>query len=1047
MRGKLICLFLPLLAFAASAQYKLDQPVLIGKEQGLPSNDIRSIRKGADGFMWLASAEGLCRFDGQQVRVFRPSAAVPALKFDNLVSAVLPMDKEVWMGTSQGLAILNLTTEHIRYYQLDENGKSDTLIRSFDQSITQLYQDRQGEIWLGTRDHGVWMYDREKDDFKKFLFPHSAYQPIRPALGSNQTVLCIEASKVNDSLIYVGTVAGLQEINKVNGVVRWYTYPHEKKDYQVALNAFRRMYQHDNGLLYVGSWEAGVNVFDPETGAFTPLKVKKGDPEQVLMSTISGIRRKSNQELWITTGRGLVVYDTQLESVTWYKVNQPLKYQFYGVDYIDDANRIWHANINGLQYFDPVVQQFTQYSFEHLYARDWAFVFYLHPEKESQQLVVCPRIADALYKFDKSKKEWSAFAFNGLKEMGLSRIIVRGFAELDPDEFLISADEGLFIYSLRNRRLKLMPNQPQVRYNRWGDLAADGAGNIWITADADGLIRWDRRKNQYRYFKDELTIGRDSGSVGRQSQLFHDSQGNTWVARSGGYSVYLRDQDRFVHHIFSKDSARSFPFVFDFAEDRQGRVWLSSGDGWYGMADLRHPEKGLVRKFDLKDHDIAGYFTYLATDVDGNVWGFTSSELVRINSIDLSLSRFSFSYGVPAGDFFGFCFLPTGEMVFGGRNGITMANPAELQRNRELPIPYVAQLKLLNQTVFYDGSSPLNLSYRQNFISLQFSAKAYSMASGTHFRYRLKGFDDWVESSSGRLANYTNIPPGDYVFQLQAANNEYIWNEEMLEIPISIASAWWMTWWFQLGVVLLVAGAIYWLYRYRIQQFRKKEKLKTQYEKKLANVEMTALLAQMNPHFLFNSLNSIDSYIIRNESGKASEYLNNFARLMRLILQNSRSNYITLKDELEALDLYLQMESLRFREKFKYSIITDETIDLSAVVIPPMLVQPYVENAIWHGIMHKTDGQPGLVEIYISQDLRNNLICVVRDNGIGRAKAEALKAQNPGNRKRSMGMQITRDRIEMINKLYNTTTEVMITDLVNDAGEAAGTEVRLVIPV
>jgi LytS/YehU family sensor histidine kinase len=269
----------------------------------------------------------------------------------------------------------------------------------------------------------------------------------------------------------------------------------------------------------------------------------------------------------------------------------------------------------------------------------------------------------------------------------------------------------------------------------------------------------------------------------------------------------------------------------------------------------------------------------------------------------------------------------------------------------------------------------------------------------------------------------------------------------MLEIPISIASAWWMTWWFQLGVVLLVAGAIYWLYRYRIQQFRKKEKLKTQYEKKLANVEMTALLAQMNPHFLFNSLNSIDSYIIRNESGKASEYLNNFARLMRLILQNSRSNYITLKDELEALDLYLQMESLRFREKFKYSIITDETIDLSAVVIPPMLIQPYVENAIWHGIMHKTDGQPGLVEIYISQDLRNNLICVVRDNGIGRARAEALKAQNPGNRKRSMGMQITRDRIEMINKLYNTSTEVMITDLVNDAGEAAGTEVRLVIPV
>src|SRR4030095_13601090 len=129
----------------------------------------------------------------------------------------------------------------------------------------------------------------------------------------------------------------------------------------------------------------------------------------------------------------------------------------------------------------------------------------------------------------------------------------------------------------------------------------------------------------------------------------------------------------------------------------------------------------------------------------------------------------------------------------------------------------------------------------------------------------------------------------------------------------------------------------WWAYRYRIGQIRKKEQLRSQYEKKLANSEMSALLAQMNPHFLFNSLNSIDSYIIKNESGKASEYLNNFARLMRLILQNSRSNYITLKDELETLDLYLQMEDLRFKDKFQYEIKVTEGIDTSSIVIPPML--------------------------------------------------------------------------------------------------------------
>jgi LytS/YehU family sensor histidine kinase len=246
--------------------------------------------------------------------------------------------------------------------------------------------------------------------------------------------------------------------------------------------------------------------------------------------------------------------------------------------------------------------------------------------------------------------------------------------------------------------------------------------------------------------------------------------------------------------------------------------------------------------------------------------------------------------------------------------------------------------------------------------------------------------------------------------------------------------------------LLAVAFTVYWLYQHRIDQVRKKQKLKSEYEKKLANVEMSALLAQMNPHFLFNSLNSIDSYIIRNESKKASEYLNNFARLMRLILQNSRSNYISLKDELEALELYLEMESLRFKNKFSYSITIDKELDSNSIVIPPMLIQPYIENAIWHGLMHKTNGEEGKVELFVSK-YENNLLCVVRDNGIGRKRAAELKDQRQSSHKRSMGMQITEDRIEIINKLYDINTSVTIYDMQNDHGQATGTRVELRIPI
>ena len=140
------------------------------------------------------------------------------------------------------------------------------------------------------------------------------------------------------------------------------------------------------------------------------------------------------------------------------------------------------------------------------------------------------------------------------------------------------------------------------------------------------------------------------------------------------------------------------------------------------------------------------------------------------------------------------------------------------------------------------------------------------------------------------------------------------------------------------------------------------------------------------------------------------------------------------------------MESLRFANRFEYEIKMDPGIDTNSVLIPPMLIQPYVENAIWHGLMHKKDNGLGKVEIVISKK-EENLYCVIQDNGIGREKAEAIKAQKHGNRKRSMGMQITKDRIEMINKLYSTNTTMQVIDLHDETGNATGTRVELMIPV
>ena len=217
-----------------------------------------------------------------------------------------------------------------------------------------------------------------------------------------------------------------------------------------------------------------------------------------------------------------------------------------------------------------------------------------------------------------------------------------------------------------------------------------------------------------------------------------------------------------------------------------------------------------------------------------------------------------------------------------------------------------------------------------------------------------------------------------------------------------------------------------------------------EFNKKIAEIEMTALRAQMNPHFLFNCLNSIKLYMVQNDGVTAANYLTKFSRLIRLILNNSQSKLVRLSKELEALELYIEMEQFRYNKKFDYKIEVQEGIKTEMVDIPPMILQPYVENAIWHGLMHKEKGT-GLLSINV-QNLGEKIKFTVEDNGIGRAKAAVIKSRSATKHK-SFGMQITKDRIEMTNQLYETQATVEITDLLDHQKKPMGTRVVIHLPI
>jgi len=213
--------------------------------------------------------------------------------------------------------------------------------------------------------------------------------------------------------------------------------------------------------------------------------------------------------------------------------------------------------------------------------------------------------------------------------------------------------------------------------------------------------------------------------------------------------------------------------------------------------------------------------------------------------------------------------------------------------------------------------------------------------------------------------------------------------------------------------------------------------------KKSAELEMKVLRTQMNPHFIFNSLNSINRFILQNNKAQASQHLSKFSKLVRQILQNSQSSLITLENELETLELYLEMEALRFNYHFRWKIFTHPDVDINMIKVPPLIIQPFAENAIWHGLMHREE--KGQLDIEIWRD-KNDLFFKITDDGIGRKQSEAF-ASKSATRQKSMGLRVSADRISLLQPSDSKNPSLNINDLVNPDGSAAGTEVIVKIPV
>ncbi|MFT4532677.1 MAG: hypothetical protein ACJA1A_000626 [Saprospiraceae bacterium] len=329
----------------------------------------------------------------------------------------------------------------------------------------------------------------------------------------------------------------------------------------------------------------------------------------------------------------------------------------------------------------------------------------------------------------------------------------------------------------------------------------------------------------------------------------------------------------------------------------------------------------------------------------------------------------------------------------------------------------------------------LKLNHTENNLQINFSLTNKWLFEDLKYQYQLDK-SDWIDISEKNKLNLFDLSAGKHHLSIRAKNDDSMISTTSTQInvyrPFTNSPL------FYSLILLGIIGLACAVYFYNKKQYERAAQIKSKYETRLATLESQALRSQINPHFIFNTLNSIKYYSIEKSPEETSDFISSFSTLIRRILENSKKNLITLHEEIETLRNYTDIEALRFHERFDVKYTVDPSIETERFLIPPMIIQPFIENAIWHGLMHKSGNRKLKINVKRSGV---GVICEVIDNGIGRKASNALKTND--NHKSSLGMKITQERMEIINTRNLMDNSFKIEDLIDKEGSSIGTKVSI----
>ncbi|PZR32349.1 MAG: hypothetical protein DI538_19615 [Azospira oryzae] len=482
---------------------------------------------------------------------------------------------------------------------------------------------------------------------------------------------------------------------------------------------------------------------------------------------------------------------------------------------------------------------------------------------------------------------------------------------------------------------------------------------------------------------------------------------------------------------FLGDSLSSLRYrISSFAQSSDGSLWVATYGG--GIVGIKHGQiiDYLTSKQGLSSDICRSLFAY-----KNFLWVGTDKGLSKIDISNPAypIHRYSMADGLPS-NIINAIYVDSLHVYVGSPAGLTYFDEREVSDFsrcdlRILDIAVSGKSQLLQSTY--------ELGYNDNNLRIEFAGISFKSAGDILYRYRLKGLKDSWDSTRQNVLEYPSLPSGQYQLELQAINKFGVLSNSVV-IPFLINTPFWQAWWFKLMLVGLTIGLTAALVTWRFNIVRRREREKVGLQQKINELEQMALLSQMNPHFIFNCLNSIQSFIINNDLETTNEYLTEFAHMIRQTMDCAEKGTISIGHEIKYLSRYIEMEKMRFGHSFDYSISVDEVIDTDNTYLPSMILQPYVENSIRHGLRHKTDGR-GMIDIRFRQQ-GEQLLCIVDDNGIGRLKARQLRSQMHVEYQ-SKGMTLAAERVKALNRQHNEFVAIEVIDKADAEKTPTGTRI------